>query len=61
MRKPNDPRRAIRLAEARLAVARGGRVDISDELLRAIIALARAWTYTRKVDEAADPLKRLVR
>lgn len=52
MRKPENPRHAIRLAEDRLATAAYGRVDISEELLRGIIALARAWTYTRSIDAA---------
>ena len=56
MKKPSDPRATINLAESRLLAARNGRVDVSDRLLADLIALSRAWVFTRARTEATAPL-----
>ena len=55
MRKPADPRHTCELAQSQLERAKDGRVDISATLLRDLIALARAWVYTRPQAEAIAP------
>jgi hypothetical protein len=52
-KKPDSPRKTVALVEMRLRAAREGRVDISEALLRDLLALAKAWTFTRSEADGA--------